>query len=918
MDSTEPTGQGEGAPSHIWQFADCELDERRRELRVRGVKVDVEAKPLEVLRTLLLHAGEVVTKGELLDSVWPGLSVVDGSLATAISKIRKLFGDDDRVILTVPRVGYKLAVPVHCRSLPSAVVPELHLLSGQPVPSRDQWRLTRRLDASPANDVWLAEHPKTRETRVFKFASDAGRLKGLKREVTVARLLRESLGERSDFVRVLEWNFDKPPYFVESEYSGLDLSAWAEAQGGLSRIPIDLRLRLLVDVAKAVADAHSLDLLHKDVKPGNILVGSAPDSTPQIKIADFGSASLLVPARLRALGITNLGFTQMAGNEAGVLTGTLAYVAPEVLAGQTPTAVSDVYALGVLLYQLIAGDFRKPLAPGWEADIADPILREDIAAAACGDPTRRLQAASALVERLVNLDRRRVEREELEKQRRLAEAAAVSQVQSRARLPWLALAGVVMLAAVAGISIYRNALSGFSNTRTIAVLPLQNTRSDPDIDFLRRALADEIAVALSRGHGLQVRPVYSSDKHEGTGIDLKAVAREMQVESVVTGHYIKEGGYLHVALEAVDVERNRVVWRDSFESPADSLVAVQVQIALRVRGGLAPSLGASGTDTSVEPRNEEAYELYLRSAALPMGPTHNKQALDMLERAIKLDSGYPPAWLALGRRYYTESRYGSGDPALMARYDAANERALSLDPNFVAAGAGLIVSRVERGDLVGAHQHAADLVRRRPDSIDAQFVLSYVLRYAGLLDEAAERCEAAFVLDRKMQTSGLRSCAMVFVLRGDHPRTMNYLRLDQGGDFAKALHIDMLARQGRTQEALQLGSPNIPEWRSYDLLLACLAHKPSSEIATLAGSVRASDDPELNYFAAAHLAYCGQTEAAFDLLSRAIKGNYCSYPAIESDPLFAKVRSTSQYADMRAAGRACQERFVARRDRVHP
>ena len=130
--------------------------------------------------------------------------------------------------------------------------------------------------------------------------------------------------------------------------------------------------------------------------------------------------------------------------------------------------------------------------------------------------------------------------------------------------------------------------------------------------------------------------------------------------------------------------------------------------------------------------------------------------------------------------------------------------------------------------------------------------------------------------------------------------------------------IDMLARQGRTQEALQLGSPNIPEWRSYDLLLACLARKPSSEIATLAGSVRASDDPELNYFAAAHLAYCEQTEAAFDLLSRAIKGNYCSYPAIESDPLFAKVRSTSQYTDMRAAGRACQERFVARRDRVHP
>ncbi len=85
---------------------------------------------------------------------------------------------------------------------------------------------------------------------------------------------------------------------------------------------------------------------------------------------------------------------------------------------------------------------------------------------------------------------------------------------------------------------------------------------------------------------------------------------------------------------------------------------------------------------------------------------------------------------------YMESRYGNGNPAMMKRYDAAMERALSLDPNYVAAGAGLIVSRVERGDLVAAHRSATDLVRRRPDTVEAQFVLSYVLRYAGLLDEA--------------------------------------------------------------------------------------------------------------------------------------------------------------------------------------
>ena len=107
---------------------------------------------------------------------------------------------------------------------------------------------------------------------------------------------------------------------------------------------------------------------------------------------------------------------------------------------------------------------------------------------------------------------------------------------------------------------------------------------------------------------------------------------------------------------------------------------------------------------------------------------------------------------------------------MMKRYDAALERALSLDPNYVAAAAGLMVSRVERGELVAAYRSAVDLVARRPDSADAQFVLSYVFRYAGLLNEAAERCDTALVLDRKMQTNGLRSCAMVFILRGDYPR----------------------------------------------------------------------------------------------------------------------------------------------------
>ena len=453
-------GEVEETSGRLWRFADYEFDELRRELRVKGKSAEIESKPLEILLQLLLHAGEVVTKEELLESVWPDVMVVDGSLATAISKLRKVMGDEAHpAIVTVPRVGYRLAVPVYCKSVAAAAGPELGFKAGDLVPAREQWRLTRPLERSGSSEVWIAENPKTREERVFKFASDGVRLKGLKREITVSRFLRESLGERPEFVRILEWNFESAPFFLESEYAGPNLAEWAEQQGGLAKIPVGMRLQFLTDIAKAVAAAHGIGVLHKDLKPANILVVPAKTGAGwQIKVADFGSASLFDPSRLHALGITNLGFTQTVSPENGSLTGTLMYMAPEVLAGQSPSASSDVYALGVLLYQFLVGDFRKPLAPGWESDIADPLLREDIAEAASGDPSKRLSSAADLVERLTTLDQRRAQRGELESAKLRAQVAERELAEARARRPWVVLAVIALAAGLAvSFTLYRRA-----------------------------------------------------------------------------------------------------------------------------------------------------------------------------------------------------------------------------------------------------------------------------------------------------------------------------------------------------------------------------------------------------------------------------------------------------------------------------
>ena len=140
------TGVSEGS-ERLWSFAGREFDESRLELRVSGKPVELELKPLEILVQLLLHAGEVVTKDELLDAVWPGLTVVEGSLSTAIYKLRKALGDEESaIVVTVPRVGYRLEGSVQSKVIrASPPTAELGFEEGDAVPGRDHWRLVRAL-----------------------------------------------------------------------------------------------------------------------------------------------------------------------------------------------------------------------------------------------------------------------------------------------------------------------------------------------------------------------------------------------------------------------------------------------------------------------------------------------------------------------------------------------------------------------------------------------------------------------------------------------------------------------------------------------------------------------------------------------------------------------------------------------------
>ncbi len=436
----------------LWRFGEAEFDERAGVLKLAGEEIELEPRPLEVLAYLLRHAGEVVTKEELLQAIWhrsPEL-ISDKVLTNAIGKLRRELKDEqEALIVTLPRRGYRLSVPVSRVVVGRRVVPKLDFKPGDKVPRREQWRLVKSIDVSLKSEVWLAEHEKTRARRVFKFSADGARLSALKREVTLSRVLQESLGERPEFVPVLEWNFEEAPYFIECDDGGLDWLHWAEAQGGLAAVPLALRLALFVQAAEAIGAAHGVGVLHKDIKPANLLIAPKSGGDWQVRVTDFGSGRLLEPGRLEELGITRLGFTQTQAVSGDSLTGTPLYLAPELLAGQSPTQASDVYALGVLLYQLVAADFRKPLSAGWEREVEDELLREDIALAAAGDAGLRLDSARALAQQVARLPQRRQERAAAQRRQADAEMARQALARARQRRPWVLAAGAALVAGLA-------------------------------------------------------------------------------------------------------------------------------------------------------------------------------------------------------------------------------------------------------------------------------------------------------------------------------------------------------------------------------------------------------------------------------------------------------------------------------------
>jgi len=440
-----------------WRFAGACFDGPSLQLTVAGLPVELERRPLELLALLLEHPGEIVTKGEILDALWPGRVVSEASLTNCMARLRQALGEiGHTAIRTVHGYGYRFAAPVAVENTgppPHLMLQEAAFAPGGAVPHRPNWCLVERLGSGGFGEAWLAEQVKSRERRVIKFARDGMGAAALRREIALFRLLREGLGPRPDLIRVLDWQFAEPPAFIETVWAEQgNLAEWAERQGGAAALDLAVRVDIAAQIAEALAAIHGMAVLHKDLKPANVLMRTDEAGAPAIVLTDFGSGRVLDPASLDAFGITRPDPDPSQPDSSG---GTQMYRAPELAAGGTPSVQADIFALGIMLFQLVAGDVRRPLAPGWEDLVADPLLREDIAAAAAGDPARRLADAADLAARLRALPERRAARARA--QAAASEAARMRRALELARArrtPLIASLCVLVLALATSTTLY--------------------------------------------------------------------------------------------------------------------------------------------------------------------------------------------------------------------------------------------------------------------------------------------------------------------------------------------------------------------------------------------------------------------------------------------------------------------------------
>src|SRR5690349_6349360 len=596
--------------------------------------------------------------------------------------------------------------------------------------------------------------------------------------------------------------------------------------------PLELKTALLIglQVADALAAAHSRGIIHRDIKSGNVMV----TSSGQVKVLDFGLAKLLDDTEAATSGIHHTELT-----EVGVPYGTATYAAPEQARGDRVDKRADIFSLGVLLYEMLTGTW--PFRGKTTIDVRHAVLH---------DPPRPIAElrSSAIPPRLQQIVDKALEKEPRDRFQNMDDFrnelrqvlheldAGATGFQSVTPEPPRHLTGANPVSRAmrwfksitrteAPTSAPNTSKSSIHETpfttvtdqekKSLAILCFRNLSNDPAAAFYEFSLADAVITELARVRSLVVRPSSVIARYQGQQRDPREVGQELGVSAVLTAGFIHSGEHFRVTAQLIDVATGELLWSDRIDSAASDIIVLQDTIAQRIVEGLSVELSPHeqvGTGKA-STRNPAAYEQYLRGRDLfarfifrTLSEEDCNSAIEHFERAIQLDPNFALAYDGLGACYVNRVFKGFGGSEDYERAEAAFTKALAIDPNIFEARKLMVFVYLWRGQKQKARDEVARARREAPNEPVVHFVKALLHRLDGEYGRALRSYDRLVRLDPAAHVVASYSRALVHMYLGHFDETFRELNTsgDPGNALVRTFRALALYYTGQTDQAAEL------------------------------------------------------------------------------------------------------------------
>ena len=635
------------------------------------------------------------------------------------------------------------------------------------------YRIVRKIGAGGMGEVLLAEDTQLGRSVAIKLMSAE-----LAKDPTQRQRFRSEVKAASGLshpnicvIHEVGESEDGRPYLAMEYIEGQTLDVVMQQR----RLRLREALSIGIQLAEALQAAHARNIVHRDIKPSNVML----NQRGQAKMLDFGLA--------KHLAGDELGSVTTALTRSGFLVGTPNYMSPEQVLGRPLDARSDIFSLGVILYEMVAGQRpflgktvgeilnhivnQQPEPLGLENPLYSPRLDQIIFKCLEKEPEKRFATAQALAEELGRL------RTETERSAALAAERdkppptpvpvpqAASASQNRISSERLVVAAAVL--ALAGLAFWallhqRQPKSGTVATsasspttaleKSVAVLPFDNFSPEKDTDYLSDGLTEEITTALARVSGLRVAARNSAFVFKNQKQDLRKVGATLGVATLLEGSLRKAGDRIRVTAQLINAADGLHLWAETYDRNADDILMVQADIASKIAEKFELKVGndASGAPVQHAAPNQEAYALYLKALHIwnKRGKEELQHAAQLFNDAIDKDPTYAAAYAGLASCYVLLPDYSSRPQSeFFPQARAAAEKALALDPESADAYAVLALVDSYQNHFRQAEEEFQRAIQLNPNHATAHHWYGVLLRSQNRMDEAGIELHRAASLD---------------------------------------------------------------------------------------------------------------------------------------------------------------------------